>query len=49
VPGFSVVDTFHGHSSRSEQPFRESVYNRILNAENYGWFTWRSLEGKFTF
>jgi hypothetical protein len=47
--GFSVVDTFRGHSPVAEQRFRDGVYNRISNAENYGWFTWRSFEGKFTF
>jgi hypothetical protein len=47
--GFSVIDTFHGHSSRDEQPFRDGVYDRIANAENYGWFAWRSFEGKFAF
>ena len=48
--GFSVVDTFAAHASipREEQRFRDDGYNRIQNAENYGWFTWRSFEGKFT-
>jgi hypothetical protein len=48
-PGFSVVDTFRGHTPRNEQLFRDGVYNRASNAGNYGWFTWRSFEGKFTF
>ncbi len=49
APGFSVVDTLDGHSSRDEHRFRDGVYNRISNAENYAWFTWRSFECKFTF
>jgi hypothetical protein len=48
-PGFSVVDRFRGHTPIEQERFRTGVYDRIANAENYGWFTWRSFEGKFAF
>ena len=49
APGFTVLDPHPGHSPFVQDRFRSDVYNRIFNAENYGWFTWRSFEGPFAF
>lgn len=48
-PGFHVGDILRGHSDVQEHRFRTAIYDRVSNAENYAWFTWRSFEGSFPF
>lgn len=47
--GFHVGHTLRGHSDVDEDNFRNAIYDRVSNAENYAWFNWRSYEGKYPY